>query len=189
MIEVNPAATDGVVGVMRHEIVHTLRDPALWDSPFGLFTRAEWLRLVAEAKSDTVITDRMASKYADKSQDVRNEEAVAETCRLWAQGRELAGPLARAFAKVKAYLQAVANRLRGQGFLSSALTMERIASGTIGGGGPDGGGSISGRGADSRDVSLWQDAMRRFLQERWSEVPRPPLAYPAPLCRPEVWYF
>jgi len=114
---------------------------------------------------------------------------VAETYRLWAQGRDMAGPLARAFAKVKAYLQAVANGLRGQGFQSAALTMERIASGTIGGRGADGGASFSGRGADSRDVSLWQDAMRRFLQERWSEILRPPLAYPAPLCRPEVWYF
>jgi hypothetical protein len=127
------------------------------------------LGLVQEAKSDTALTNRIAEKYADKSQEVRNEEAVAETYRLWAQGRDMAGPLARTFSKVKAYLQAVANALRGQGFQSAAMTMERIASGTIGGRGPDGGGSISGRVAESRDVSLWKDAMRRFLQGKIPE--------------------
>ena len=140
IIEVNPAAADGMVGVMRHEIVHALRDPALWDAPFGLFSRAEWLGLVNEAKADAALVAKIAEKYGDKSQAVRTEEAVAETYRLWAQGRDMAGPVAKAFAKVKAYLQAAANALRGQGFQSAALTMERIASGSIGGRGPDGGG-------------------------------------------------
>ena len=139
-IEVNPAAADPV-GVARHEIIHALRDPKLWDSEFGLFTRAEWLGLVKDARSDTALVERIAEQYSDRPTSVQTEEAVAETYRLWAQGRDAAGPVARAFAKVRAYLEAVANALRGQGFQSAALTMDRIARGEIGGRGPDGGGS------------------------------------------------
>ena len=148
VIEVNPAAADPI-GVARHEIIHALRDPKLWDEPFGLFTRAEWLGLVKEAQADADLTARIGRMYRDKSADVQAEEAVAETYRLWAQGRDMAGPVMRAFAKVKAYLQAVANALRGQGFQSAALTMDRIARGEIGGRGPGGGGGVQ-PGAESR---------------------------------------
>ncbi|MCO1498172.1 hypothetical protein, partial [Limosilactobacillus reuteri] len=45
-IEVNPASPDGVIGVLRHEIIHALRDAGLWGGQFGLFTAEEWKGLV-----------------------------------------------------------------------------------------------------------------------------------------------
>ena len=80
-IEVNPAAADPV-GVARHEIIHALRDPKLWDSEFGLFTRAEWLGLVKDARSDTTLVKRIAEQYSDRPTSVQTEEAVAKTYRL-----------------------------------------------------------------------------------------------------------
>ncbi|MFN3847197.1 MAG: hypothetical protein ACK4RZ_15465, partial [Paracoccaceae bacterium] len=64
-IEVNPAAGD-VRGVMRHEIVHALRDPALWGEPFGLFRREEWRALVRAARGDAALMKRVQDAYSDR---------------------------------------------------------------------------------------------------------------------------
>jgi len=58
--------------------------------------------------------------------------------REWAAARDASGPLARSFAKIAAFLRAVASGLRGDGFTDAALVMERIASGKVGGRGPEG---------------------------------------------------
>ena len=71
---------------------------------------------------------------------MQSEEMVAELYRLWAADRDGYTGIEKAFSKVEGFLVALANALRGRGFQSAAMTMDRIASGRIGGRGPDGGG-------------------------------------------------
>ena len=151
MIEVNPAAGDAR-GVMRHEIVHALRDPDLWGASHGLFRPEEWRALVKAARSDADLMDKVRVAYRDRSEAVQVEEAVAELYREWAAARDAAGTMSRIFNKVRGFLQAMASALRGEGFASPALVMERIAGGKIGGRGPDGpgGGQSINDGAEMR---------------------------------------
>jgi N12 class adenine-specific DNA methylase len=148
-IEVNPAAPDAR-GVMRHEIVHALRDADLWGNPYGLFKPEEWRALVKAARADNDLMERVQRVYGDRSATVQIEEAVAELYREWAAARDAAGPVSRIFNKVRGFLQAVASALRGQGFASPALVMERIATGRVGGRGPNGPGGGRRKGAEMR---------------------------------------
>lgn len=139
LIEVSAESSDPV-GVMRHEIVHALRDADLWTAPYGLFTGAEWKSLVAAARADAGLMARVKKAYSDKSEAVQIEESVAEMYREWATARSFSGSLSRAFSKVASFFRAFASALRGLGFNDAAMVMERIAGGAIGGRGPDGGG-------------------------------------------------
>nr|RDS95200.1 PLxRFG domain-containing protein [Cereibacter sphaeroides f. sp. denitrificans] len=124
-------------GTLDHEILHALRDPGnAGGAKYGLFTRDEWVGLVRAARKDADIVARVEKAYPDLNTAGRSEEMVAELYREWARGRRDMGALAAAFQKVKALFMALANALRGRGFQSAALTMERIAAGEIGGRGP-----------------------------------------------------
>lgn len=154
-IEVNAAAVDPV-GVARHEIIHALRDPALWGASHGLFTPDEWRALVRAARADKALMGRIEAAYADRSAAVQIEEAVAEQYRQWAAARDGADALSRIFEKVRSMFRAIASALRGEGFTDAALVMERIATGEIGGRGPDGpGGGMNAQGdMEMRDALM-----------------------------------
>lgn len=138
-------------GVMRHEVIHALRSERLWGKPFGLFTAPEWRELARMAKQQPEIVASVRKRYAEKPPEVQTEEMVAELYRLWAANRDGYGAVEKALLKVEGFLTALANALRGRGFVSAARTMEQIASGRIGGRGPDGpGGGRRGRDAEMR---------------------------------------
>jgi N12 class adenine-specific DNA methylase len=165
-IEVNPDSADGVVGTLRHEIVHALRDGELWGKPYGLFTQAEWQGLVAAARRDPALMARIERDYPDYTKPEQLEEGVAELYRLWARNMDQRSGLGRAFQKMRAFFQAMANALRGAGFQSEALTFERIASGAIGGRGPDGPGGGGRRGAaESRTDITQTKAFRDWFKD------------------------
>lgn len=130
----------GAMGVLYHEIVHALRDDALWGKPYGLFTLEEWRSLVAAARGRGDIMARVDELYGDQPASIRSEEAVAELFREWAQRRDDQGKATRALEKIKTFFRALASALRGEGFADAAMIMERIASGEVGGRGPGGGG-------------------------------------------------
>jgi N12 class adenine-specific DNA methylase len=136
-IGINARSPYGPLGVMRHEIIHVLRNAALWGKDYGLFTAEEWRGLVRESRKDRATMARIARDYSDRSEAVRTEEAVAELYRLWAARRDQTGAVAVALRKIMGFLEAVANALRGGGFQSAARTMEKIARGDVGGRGPD----------------------------------------------------
>jgi len=140
-IEVSAGSSVPQIGVMRHEIIHALRSENLWNRPGGLFTPAEWRGLVKAARAEPEIVASVIQRYKDQPTAMQAEEMVAELYRLWADQRDGYDGVAKALAKVEAFLQAMANMLRGRGFGSAALTMERIASGKVGGRGPDGPGA------------------------------------------------
>ena len=144
------------LGVTRHEIIHALRDRSLWGRGNGLFTDAEWEGLVREAKRHKDIRARVEAEYADADRDARNEEMVAELHRLWAAGEIEVGKTATGLlGRLRDFLTAVADVLRGRKVVDAADTLARIASGEIGrrGGQP--------RGPDGRFVAADAD-MRAF---------------------------
>lgn len=131
-------------GIMRHEIIHALRSPTLWNTSHGLFTPAEWRGLVRAARADKGIRDNVLGRYADQPAAMQSEEMVAEMYRLWAADRDGYSGVETALAKIEAFLGALANLLRGRGFNSAAMTMQRIASGQVGGRGPTSPGGVRG---------------------------------------------
>lgn len=126
------------IGIMRHEIIHALRSEGLWNKPYGLFTGDEWRGLVRAARAAGDIAESVKARYPDLPTLNQTEEMVAELYRLWAADRDGQSGVQKAFAKVEAFLMSLANLLRGRGFQSAAMTMDRIASGKVGGRGPDG---------------------------------------------------
>lgn len=151
-IEVRGGAAAGERGVMRHEIIHALRSEALWGKPYGLFSQAEWRELARAAQAEPGIVASVKENYPNLDRPAQVEEMVAELYRLWADQRDGYDRVAKALAKVEAFLQAMANLLRGKGFVSAARTMEQIAGGTVGGRGPQGpGGARRGRDDAAQD--------------------------------------
>jgi hypothetical protein len=133
-ITVNASAAPGARGVMRHEIIHALRDPERWGSPFGLFTDAEWGSLEAAARADAARMDATRRNYADDNLTEAQivEEVIAERFRDWASRRDTTVDPDGIFAKVKAFLQAVAQALFKRGARAEALVFDNIANGNIG---------------------------------------------------------
>lgn len=122
----------GALGVLRHEVIHILRDAALWGKPYGLFSQAEWRALVAAARADKAVMDRVAEAYPDLSETARLEEAVAEMFREWSAGMDARSTLGRAFQRVREFFRALASALNGEGFDTAGRVMQRIADGDVG---------------------------------------------------------
>lgn len=137
-VTVSAASGAAARDVLRHEIVHALRSEGFWGQPYGLFTADEWRGMVRAARADKDIAARVREQYGDQPAAVQTEEMVAEMYREWAARRDAAGPAGKAFAKIRDFLMAMGSALRGRGFQSAGMTMERIASGAVGGRGPDG---------------------------------------------------
>jgi Large polyvalent protein associated domain 39/Large polyvalent protein-associated domain 3 len=131
VIEVN-AASSNPLGVMRHEIIHALRDTGLWGKPYGLFTAEEWRALVKAARADKDIVARVQRAYPDLDATGQTEEMVAELYRGWAEGQDTAGVVSQAMQKIAAFFRALASALRGNGLEDAAFVMDRIAGGAVG---------------------------------------------------------
>ena len=168
----------GVVSILRngangwrhtldHEIIHALRDPARWGGTHGLFSAEEWRALVRAARADAGIRARVEAAYGDLDAAGQAEEMVAELYADWASGRRNAdeGAIRRAFDAIRSFFTAMANALRGEGFTDAAKIMERIASGEVGGRGPDGPGGGQPRNAkgqftrEQRDMADIREAL------------------------------
>lgn len=145
-IEIAADARQAPIEVMRHELIHALRDPELWGSDYGLFSQEEWRTLVREARERPDLMAQIERYYPDLTRAGQMEEAVAELYREWATDRDATGALGRAFKRISAILKALANALRGQGLASAAAVFERIERGDVGGrGDPNGPGGGAGR--------------------------------------------
>ncbi|WP_263567534.1 hypothetical protein [Paracoccus sp. DMF] len=126
--------------VARHEIIHALRDPALWGRRHGLFTAEELQALARAARGNPVLRKAVERAYPDLSTPGPTEEMVAEMYADWAKARDASptGPLRAALERIASFFRAMAAALRGEGFADAAQVMERIAAGEIGRRGPDG---------------------------------------------------
>lgn len=137
------------VHTARHEIIHALRDSALWGRPYGLFTEAEWRALARAARGNSTLRRSVESAYPDLPTAGQTEEMVAEMYADWARDRDAVppGPVRAALERIRSFFQALAAALRGDGFIDAARIMDRVASGEIGRRGSDGpGGGNAGDG-------------------------------------------
>jgi hypothetical protein len=130
-IDVNAAAADKL-GVVRHELIHVLRDAALWGRPYGLFKPDEWRTLVRAARGDKARMQAIADAYPDLTEPQRIEESVAEMYREWMGARQAAGPLAKLFQKMRDFFQAAARALGVVEAAGAAEIMGRISGGDVG---------------------------------------------------------
>ena len=155
---------------LNHEIVHALRDASRWGASHGLFTPDEWRALVNKARADEALIARVTEAYPDLSAAAQIEEAVAEMYADWARSNvsTLPGPIGKAFDTIRKFFRAVASALRSEGQSEAAGVMERIASGDVGGRGPDGPGG--GRRADATkerrdlgDEAAQRSAVRKIM--------------------------
>jgi N12 class adenine-specific DNA methylase len=131
-IQVRAGAEAGEIGVLRHEIIHALRNARLWSRPYGLFTQAEWQALVKAARADKALMTNIRDRYPDLGEEKQIEEAIAEAYRMWGDRKDDSGVLKRAVEKIRAFFRALVSALRGEGFADAAMVMERIASGKVG---------------------------------------------------------
>ena len=144
---------------LRHEAIHLLRQA-------GVITAQEWAVLSRLARTRWMeqydIRERYEAIYRERFditpqqlEEVLIEEAIADAmAEHW--GKVPAGDVvSRIFARVKAFLEAVRNMLRGQGFQTADQIMQRIEGGQMGQRAP---GSGQGRGF--------------MLYERQSSAPR-----------------
>ena len=163
MIAVNTASRDAI-HVMRHEIVHALRDDGLWGTPYGLFSKDEWQALVRYARADKDLVRRVNDVYGEFPQSIIAEELVAEKYAEWRDERTGAsGPALTAFEKIRSFFRALASALRGEGFVDAAAVFEKIASGTIGDRGPQGPGGGQPRDAQGRFSKGVETMESRFI--------------------------
>jgi hypothetical protein len=113
-----------IPGSLRHEAIHFLRDATLLDG-------ADWRVLEAHAAS---FRKRFAidERYGAVEERILNEEGIAEAYKAWGNGEmEAKGALARAFAKLKRFFEAVKNLLAGNGFTTANSIFQKIETGEM----------------------------------------------------------
>ncbi|MFT4013016.1 MAG: LPD5 domain-containing protein [Paracoccus sp. (in: a-proteobacteria)] len=161
-ISVGAGAVDPV-HTMRHEIIHALRDDALWGRPYGLFTQAEWTALARAARRNAALREAVETAYPNLSTRGQTEEMIAEMYADWARDRDAdpPGPVREALERIRSFFRALVSALRGDGFVDAARVLDRIASGEVGGRGPDGPGA--GRG-DANSLTMYQSVQTAPVQ-------------------------
>ncbi|MCR9274404.1 MULTISPECIES: PLxRFG domain-containing protein [unclassified Mameliella] len=125
-------ARDPARSILHHELIHALRDPSLWGGEAGIFTRDEWNALTRAARQDKALMARIRAVYPNAGGAVQAEEAVAEMFRMWVERDDASGVAARAFRRIRDFLSALGNVLRGHGFESAGRVFSKIANGEIG---------------------------------------------------------
>lgn len=110
------------IATLNHEAVHAMRD-------LGLFKPDEWDVLVAAAMKRPDLR-AFIEKYEGLTLDERLEEAVAELHATW--DAKAGGPVSRLVQKVRSFLEALGNALKGRGFQSAEDVIARIRSGELG---------------------------------------------------------
>lgn len=110
---------------LDHEVIHALRD-------LGVIRPAEWRALskAAQPRMDEIRRRYRGQKLSDES---LVEEAVADTFADWSVGqRQARGFLRTAFDRIRDFLEALGNALRGNGFQSAGDVFRRIGRGEVG---------------------------------------------------------
>jgi len=119
------------LSILDHELLHAMRD-------LDLFTDREWsiLTKLAQTKknkdSETYI-ERAKKDYADRSEVIQIEEAIAELTRDARRDKRLvAGKPRKVMERISDFMVRLKNFLNGAGFQSFENVISRIESGEIG---------------------------------------------------------
>ena len=107
VIEVALAEPGTMRSVLRHEIVHALRD-------LGAFSDGDWDALAARARDEWLDAFDIRTRYADRPEEAQIEEAVAEAYRRWSENRlETGAQVSWLFARVARLLEKIREAFRG----------------------------------------------------------------------------
>ncbi len=170
VISVSESATDTPRNVLRHEVIHALRDAQFWGREYGLFSRGEWRSLVQAARGRKDLMKRIRSEYSDLPTRAQIEEVIAEMYREWGDARDTGTAVDRLLQRISDALTAIANALRGNRLTSAARVFERIESGEVGGRGPNPGAS-GGNAKQMRAMQRWQSSLMRLLKNPRQKFP------------------
>jgi len=153
-VQVDPNST------LHHEAVHAMKR-------LNLFSPAEWKVLAARSEAVWVkeygLTDK-DSGYNNLPKNLILEEGIARAYEAWKEGQEGAmkgGLIARAFAKIKRFIEAIGNVFRGRGFNTVEGLFEKIDEGKIGR-----------RGREARHAD--PDGPRKNFKPMYADVPGEP---------------
>lgn len=123
---------NGLAGVMRHEVIHAVRNLDLW-------TDKEWNTLQRAATNlkrkgtDRTYLDIAREAYADTNPVVQMEEAVAEMVRDHINNTSsVAGQPRNLVNRVGNFFNKFANALRGTGFATYEDVIRRLETGSVG---------------------------------------------------------
>lgn len=126
LIRVALASTQDPAFTLNHEAIHALRG-------LGLFNDMEWATLSRRARDDGALMASIKRRYPDLDADAQIEEAVADMYARWATGQvEAKGFVRAAFERLRSFIEAVRNALRGMGFQSATDIMRAVERGDVG---------------------------------------------------------
>lgn len=154
---------------LDHEIIHALRDSAIWGKPQGLFSDIEWKALVRAARSDRAKMQEIAARYPDLTTAQQVEEAVADMYGAWRRGDAPKAAPASLMQRIRDVIGAIGGALRGAGFTTAEEVMSSIASGDVGrrgGAGPSDGGVAR----QSRTADPYTGGISPTLADRLGEI-------------------
>ena len=132
----NLNTTDATNYTLYHEAMHLLRDNRF-------FAKAEWDALSTAARDTWIKRYRIRERHPKNShdeikrgisyEDMIIEEAISDAFAEWMTDRyQMGGPIAKAFARLKQYLIALANALTRNRFNATANIFNAIDLGIVG---------------------------------------------------------
>lgn len=126
VIRVALASSQDPAFTLNHEAIHALRG-------MRLLNDMEWATLSRRARDDAALMASIKRRYPDLDAEAQMEEAVADMYARWAAGRlEGKGFVRAAFERLRSFIEAVRNALRGLGFQTAADIMRAVQRGDVG---------------------------------------------------------
>jgi hypothetical protein len=117
---------DNPIRTLRHEGIHALKE-------LGAFTPEQWRVLENKAKSEWMAKYDIANRYRGMgmSQADMIEEAIADAFSDFDQTKAPPGMIGALFNKIRQFLDAFGNGLRGMGFQSAEGIFTRVGAGEM----------------------------------------------------------
>lgn len=115
-----------IMEVLNHEAIHALR-------AMGVFKDAEWDMLVTAANADDAIMSKIRQKYGNRSQDIQDEEAVAEFFAKMASEQQVSeGLIADFIARIRQFFLSIRDAFLEGGFSNIEDLYQAIDLGVVG---------------------------------------------------------
>jgi hypothetical protein len=114
------------IRALRHEAIHALKE-------LGAFTPEQWRVLENKAKSDWINKYDIRRRYAGQGLTEADmiEEAISDAFSDFDQTKPPPGMIGALFRKIKQFMEAFGNGLRGAGFETSDSVFKRVEEGGL----------------------------------------------------------
>ncbi len=125
MITVALNSDQAALDTVNHEVIHAQK-------ALGLFRDAEWRALERAALADRRLMASIERRYPNLDRAAQIEEAIADRFAKWAAGQRERGFVQTAFDRLRNFIRALGQALRGQGFTTADAVMRAIDAGRVG---------------------------------------------------------